>query len=124
MGTNEFVPASLALLCLVQTILDHVDDVGEFLREVLAELRIVIFLNVGEFLLPAFHINLEDFREGFLVVVSETVGVEGLRHVTDSGFNNVGVIAVATVEDPSEHAAVVAVTRPHEATRNRFRSSA
>ena len=66
-------------LCLVQTILDHVDDVGEFLREVLAELRIVIFLNVGEFLLPAFHINLRDFRESFLIVVSETVSVEGLR---------------------------------------------
>ena len=50
MGTNEFVPASLALLGFIEAILDHVDDFGEFLREVLAELRIVIFLNVSEFL--------------------------------------------------------------------------
>ena len=63
--------ASANTLCLVEAILDHVDDVREFLREVLAELRIVIFLNVGEFLLPAFNVNLRDFRESFLIVVSE-----------------------------------------------------
>ena len=42
-----------------------------------------------------------------------------LRHVTDRSF--LGVIdTVAAVEDPCEHAAVVAVTRPHEATLELF----
>ena len=121
MGTNEFVPASLALLGFIEAVLDHVDDFREFLREVLAELRIVVFLNVSEFLLPAFHVNLRDFRESFLIVVSEAFSIDGavLRHVTDRSFLSI-VNTVAAVEDPCEHAAVVAVTRPHEATRELF----
>ena len=84
----------------------------------LSELRIVVFADVLNFLEPAFLVNLGDFRQGLLVVVCKALSVDCafLGHKSNRSVHAV-VYAVTAVENPCEHAAVVAIARPHKSAR-------
>ena len=102
--------------------LRHAASSGVDFLGVLGSLLVVLVVgsaNRSDFLLPAVDVDLEDFLEVFLdnlelagVVVK--VDILELRQVTDSGLLS-GDLAVDTLADPLENAAVVAEARPHEA---------